>query len=69
MYGENMSSPMDARSRAELDGDAHVHEAANSSMPAEAPAKTVPHELEGDMVAELSQDGSRSASKAVSERS
>jgi hypothetical protein len=69
IYGENMSSPMDARPHAELDSDANVFEAANSSMPAEAPTKTIPHELEGDMVPELSQDGSRNSSKVVSERS
>ena len=69
MHGEYMSIPMDARPRAELGGDANVYEAANSFTPAEAPTKTIPHELEGDMVPELSQDGSRYTSKPISERS
>lgn len=59
IYGEYINSPINAQPPAELDADEVVHEAGNNAMPVEAPTKMSPQELEGDMVPELSQDGSR----------
>jgi hypothetical protein len=59
IYGENTFSPIVAQPPAELDTDGNVLEAPNTVVPATAPTKSSPQELEGDMVPELSQDGSR----------
>ena len=68
IYGENILSPMVVQPTAELDTDGHVHEAPNT-IPVEAPTGSSPQELEGDMVPELPQDGSRWTSmKSVSQR-
>ena len=69
IYGENIQSPMIEHPPTELDVDGNVYEAANTGVPVEAPTKSSPQELHGDMVPELSQDGGRRAStKAASGR-
>ena len=68
IYGENTLSPMVVQPTAELDAHGHVYEAPNI-LPVEAPTESSLQELEGDMVPELSQDGSRWTSmKSVSRR-
>jgi hypothetical protein len=63
IYRENAYSPATAQPPAELHADGNVYEAANTAVPVETPTKSSPQELEGDMVPELSQDGSRGTSR------